>query len=175
MADRQPTAELLATTFETYAAPTSWEQARQRLEQAHDETYWLATAGPAGRPHVRPILAVWVDGALHFASGATTAKTRILTSNPKVAVMVARAGLDLVVEREAAKVDDEARLRRVAAAYQAKYDWQVTVRDGAFHDAEGAPTAGPPPYEVYEVRAAQVFGFPADGGHSPTRWRFVAP
>jgi hypothetical protein len=87
--------------------------------------------------------------------------------------MVARAGLDLVVEGEAAKVDDEARLRRVAAAYQAKYDWQVIVRDGAFHDAEGAPTAGPPPYEVYEVRTAQVFGFPAGGGHSPTRWRFA--
>jgi hypothetical protein len=45
MADRQPTAELLATTFETYAAPTPWEQARRRLEQAHDETYWLARGG----------------------------------------------------------------------------------------------------------------------------------
>jgi nitroimidazol reductase NimA-like FMN-containing flavoprotein (pyridoxamine 5'-phosphate oxidase superfamily) len=175
MADPQPTAELLATTFETYEAPTSWEQARQRLEQAHDETYWLATSGPAGRPHVRPILGVWVDGSLHFASGATTAKTRILASKPKLAVMVARDGIDLVVEGEAVKVDDEARLRRVAAAYQAKYDWQVTLRDGAFHDAEGAPTAGPPPYEVYAVRVVQVFGFPTGGGHSPTRWRFAAP
>jgi hypothetical protein len=32
----------------------------------------------------------------------------------------------------------------VAEAYAAKYEWPVTVRDGAF-DADGAPTAGPPP------------------------------
>jgi hypothetical protein len=50
--------------------------------------------------------------------------------------------------------------------------WHVTVRDGAFHDAEGAPTAGPPPYDVYEVRPTSVFGFGTDGTFSPTRWQF---
>jgi hypothetical protein len=48
----------------------------------------------------------------------------------------------------------------------------VTVREGAFHDAEGAPTAGPPRYDVYEVAPAIVFGFATDGTFGPTRWRF---
>jgi hypothetical protein len=77
-----------------------------------------------------------------------------------------------VLEGEAARTTDEAGLRRVADAYASKYDWQVTVRDGAFHDAEGAPTAGPPPHDVYEVTPTSVFGFGKDGTFSPTRWQF---
>ncbi len=46
------------------------------------------------------------------------------------------------------------------------------MRDGAFHDAEGAPTAGPPPYDVYEVTAETAYGFGTDGTFAPTRWRF---
>jgi hypothetical protein len=53
-------------------------------------------------------------------------------------------GLDLVVEGTMAKVTDQAWLHRVAEAYETKYGWPVSVRDGAFH-ADGAPTAGPPP------------------------------
>jgi hypothetical protein len=43
------------------------------------------------------------------------------------------------------------------------------------HDTEGAPTAGPPPYEVYEVyevTPAIAFGFGTDETLTPTRWRF---
>jgi hypothetical protein len=36
----------------------------------------------------------------------------------------------------------------VADAYASTYGWHVTVRNGAFHDAGGATTAGPPPYDV---------------------------
>jgi hypothetical protein len=49
--------------------------------------------------------------------------------------------------------------------------WLVTVRDGAFH-ANGAPTAGPPPYDVYRVQSVTAFGFGTDDTVSPTRWRF---
>jgi hypothetical protein len=31
---------------------------------ASAQTYWLTTVLPDGRPHVRPVLAVWVDGML---------------------------------------------------------------------------------------------------------------
>jgi hypothetical protein len=48
----------------------------------------------------------------------------------------------------------------VAEVYMNKYGWPVIVRDGAFY-ADGAPTAGPPPY-----------GFPWDEMFLPTRWRF---
>jgi hypothetical protein len=70
------------------------------------------------------------------------------------------------------KVRDESRLKRVADAYAATYGWRVTVRDGAFQDTEGAPTAGPPPYDVYELVPTMAFGFGIDETFTPTRWRF---
>jgi Pyridoxamine 5'-phosphate oxidase len=49
--------------------------ARQIVETA-PATYWLATVRPDGRPHVMPILAVWVNGMLFFAAGQGTRKAR---------------------------------------------------------------------------------------------------
>lgn len=80
-------------------------------------------------------------------------------------------GLDLVIEGEATKVQNDTRLQHVAAVYASKYDWHVEVRDGVFH-AEGAPTAGPPPFDVYQITATKAFGFPTGGSLTPTRWRF---
>ena len=119
-----------------------------------------------------PVLAVVVDGALHFSTGAGTRKARNLAQSPHCVVTLGAPGLDLLVEGTATKITDERRLVRVAAEYGAKYGWPVTVRDGASHDAEGAPTAGPPPYEVYEVAPTTAYGFGTDGTYAPTRWRF---
>jgi nitroimidazol reductase NimA-like FMN-containing flavoprotein (pyridoxamine 5'-phosphate oxidase superfamily) len=155
--------------FADASAVTPWAQARTRL--AEGDTYWLATVRADGRPHVVPVLAVWADEALHFAAGDATRKAADLTRDQRCVVTTGAPALDLVVEGRAARILDEARLRRVAEAYAAKYDWHVSIRDGAFH-AEGAPTAGPPPFGVYEVIPTTVFGFPTDGTLSPTRWRF---
>jgi hypothetical protein len=120
-----------------------------------------------------PILAVWVDGGLFFSAGARTRKARNLTSDPHCVVTVEHEPLDLVVEGTAAKVRDTATLQHVADAYAQVYGWHVTVRDGAFHhDTGGASTAGPPPYDVYEVRPTVAFGFGTDETFVPTRWRF---
>jgi hypothetical protein len=69
------------------------------------------------------------------------------------------------------KVDDAAALQRMGEAYADKYGWDVEVRGGALH-GDGAPTAGPPPYEVYALMPSTVFGFGADESFSPTRWSF---
>lgn len=129
---------------------------------------------PDGGPHVRPVLAVWVDGALHSTTNPTARKGRNLARDSRCVITVGSDGLDLVVEGQAAKVSDEAKLQRVADVYTSKYEWPVTVRDGAFDAEYGAPTAGPPPYEVYEVTPAVVFGFGTDETFAPrsTRWRF---
>jgi nitroimidazol reductase NimA-like FMN-containing flavoprotein (pyridoxamine 5'-phosphate oxidase superfamily) len=148
----------------------TWAEARQRLEDA--QFYWLATVRPDGRPHVVPVLAVWVDGALHFSAGPTTRKGKNLACNPHCVVTVASDALHLVLEGEVAKVSDAGRLERVAEVYATKYGWQVTVRDGAFY-ADGAPTAGPPPYEVYELTPTRAFGFGMDESLGATRWRFA--
>lgn len=147
----------------------TWEDARQRLE--HAGTYWLATVHPDGRPHVMPILAVWAAGAVHFVANADSRKARNLVSNSHSVFTTSADSLDLVVEGSAELGRDEARLRRVADAYASKYDWHVAIRDGAFY-GEGAPTAGPPPYDVYEVRPTRVFGFGTDESFGATRWRF---
>ena len=74
-----------------------------------------------GRPHVVPVLAVWVDGALHFVASPTSRKARNLARDPHCVIMARRDPFDLVVEGTAANVSDEARLRRVAEVYMTKY------------------------------------------------------
>ena len=148
---------------------TPWAEARTRLAEA--DTYWLATMRPDGRPHVVPVLAVWLDGALHFSTGPASRKGRNLARDTRCVIAVDSDVLHLVVEGEAAKVSDRARLQRVAEAYASKYGWQVTVRDNAL-DGDGAPTAGPPPYEVYEVLPTIAFGFRTGESLGATRRRY---
>lgn len=56
----------------TDAPATGWEETRRLLETA--ELSWISTVRADGRPHVTPLVAVWVDGALHFHAGAATHK-----------------------------------------------------------------------------------------------------
>jgi hypothetical protein len=41
-------------------------------------TFWLSTARPDGRPHVTPFIAVWLDEALWFCTGADELKAKNL-------------------------------------------------------------------------------------------------
>jgi hypothetical protein len=61
--------------------------------------------------------------------------------------------------------------------------WPLEVRDGAVY-GPNAPTAGPPPYAVYELVPEKVIGLPGiagtdesgvgrQGSFTPTRWRFA--
>jgi hypothetical protein len=81
----------------------------------------------------------------------------------------------VVVEGDARMVTDDAKLRRIADAYVAKYGeaWRFTVRDGAFYHGEGSlreehATRAP----VYEVVPQTAFGFGRGATFSQTRWRF---
>ena len=154
--------------------PTTWSKARGYVEES-TATYWLATVRPNGAPHVMPVMAVWVDGRLFFSAGARTRKARNLARDSRCVVTVEEEPVDLVVEGDASIVRDDATLARVADAYASINGWRVTVREGAFHDTTGAPTAGPPPYDVYEVTPTVAFGLPVGEGLVPTRWRFREP
>jgi nitroimidazol reductase NimA-like FMN-containing flavoprotein (pyridoxamine 5'-phosphate oxidase superfamily) len=178
MAGSQPVAELMEfsrqwTRPEQFRSedvtPTPWAQARSGLERAG--TYWLATVHPDGRPHVVPVLAVVVDGVVHFCASDRSRKARNIAADPRCAITASSDTLDLVVEGQAMAVSDEAAVRRVAEAYAVKYGWRPEVREGALW-ADGAPTAGPPPYRVHRVVPATAFGFPTDEESVPTRWRF---
>jgi catechol 2,3-dioxygenase-like lactoylglutathione lyase family enzyme/uncharacterized pyridoxamine 5'-phosphate oxidase family protein len=165
---KEPVAELDTRFSSDGASPTGWAEACRRLEDA--EVYWLSTVRPDGRPHVTPLLSVWLEGALYFCTGPSERKARNLTENPQCILTTGcnalNEGLDLVVEGRAARVTDDAKLRRVAAAYESKYgsDWRFTVRDGAFHHESGTAL-------VFEVAPSTAFGF-GKGEFSQTRWRF---
>jgi nitroimidazol reductase NimA-like FMN-containing flavoprotein (pyridoxamine 5'-phosphate oxidase superfamily) len=152
--------------------PIPWARASERFEKDSgiEPTHWLATVRPDGRPHVMPVWAVWVDGAFYFVTGATARKRKNLVHNAYCVITVASSGLDLVVEGEATKVGNEAKLQRIAGVY-ASQGWHPTVRNGLFY-ADGAPSAGPPPYEVYEVTPTTVFAMGRDDPGGATRWRF---
>jgi hypothetical protein len=156
------------------ATTTTWAKARGYLEDSR-ATYWVTTLRPNGAPHVMPVIAVWADGRLFFSAGERTRKARNLADDPRCVVTVEEEPIDLVVEGHASIVRDHATLARVADSFASTHGWQVTVRQGALHAGGGAPTAGPPPYDVYEVTPTVAFGLPAGEGVIPTRWRFRKP
>jgi hypothetical protein len=118
-----------------------------------------------------PLGVLWIDGAFCFNSGANTRKAKNLARNPHCVLTVATHGFDLVLEGDAVKVTDDAKLNRIVEAYRAQ-GWQPTVRDGALYAEYSAPSAGLPPWDVYEVRPATVFALGTAHPYGATRWRF---
>jgi nitroimidazol reductase NimA-like FMN-containing flavoprotein (pyridoxamine 5'-phosphate oxidase superfamily) len=164
-----PVTELDPRFSDPDAAATSWEEAREVLADA--QLSWLSTVRANGRPHVTPLVTVWLDGAVHFCTGADEQKGVNLAGNPQVTVTTGcnrwDEGLDVVVEGDAVRVTDEARLRRLAEAWAEKWDgqWQFEVRDGAFHHDGGGEAL------VYAVMPRKVLAF-GKGRFSHTRHRF---
>jgi hypothetical protein len=78
VADKQPVST--HAMLSSAAIPAQWPTVRGHLEGA-SATYWLATVHPDGRPHVRPILAVWEGDGLYFCAGERTRKAKNLASS----------------------------------------------------------------------------------------------
>jgi hypothetical protein len=153
--------------------PIPWSRAEHQLEAAVGESvrHWLATVRPDGRPHVAGVGALWVDGKFYFVSGAGTRKSRNLAERTDCVISVNLPDLDLVVEGVATKVTDGPTLQRLAELYDAQ-GWPATVKDGAFTAPYSAPSAGPPPWDLYEFTPRTAFGVAGAEPHGATRWRF---
>jgi hypothetical protein len=154
--------------------PLPWSRAEHQLEAAvgqFDAHFFLATVRPDGRPHVAGIGALWVDGKFYFVSGAGTRKSRNLAERADCAISVNLPDLDLVVEGTVTKVTDGPTLERLAERYDAQ-GWPATVKDGAFTAPYSAPSAGPPPWDLYEFTPTTAFGVAGAEPHGATRWRF---
>jgi general stress protein 26 len=152
------------------AVPMEWDVTRRLLETA--ELFWLSTVRTDGRPHVTPLVAVWLDGAIHFSTGAAEQKAINLRGNRNVALITGcdtwNKGADLVVEGDAVRVTDHSRLERLAALWATKWDgrWQYEVRDdGLYHDGGGQVL-------VFSVAPAKILVF-TKGTFSQTRHTFV--
>jgi hypothetical protein len=158
--------------------PIPWSRALDQLpakdavgEDAPPRTTWLSTVSPEGHPHTTGVGALWLDDRFYFTSGPKTRKSQNLATNPNCAIAVALDDLDLVVEGIATKVTDEATLERLAEAFRAQ-GWPATVIDGALTAEYSAPSAGPPPWYLYEMTPTTAFGVATKEPYGATRWRF---
>jgi hypothetical protein len=139
-------------------------------------TVWLATINPDGSPHVTGIGVLWVDGTFWFETGERTRKGRNLARDPRCTLSLATDEFDLVMEGMARRVTDPDVVAARAADWAAE-GWPAAVDgSGAALTAEfSAPSAGPPPWSVYEFIAhhATALGIEEPGG--ATRWTFDPP
>ena len=101
------------------AAAAGWDETRRVLEEA--QLSWICTVRADGRPHLTPLVAVWLDGALYFCTGAGEQKAVNLRGNPHVLLLTGchrwDEGLDVVAEGDAVQVTDDALLTRLAQAW----------------------------------------------------------
>ena len=168
MAANDPVTELDARFSSDGAEATPWADGRRQLETA--ELYWLTTVRPDGRPHVTPLISVWVDEGLYFCTGPTERKAENLSHNKNCIIMTGSnsmaEGLDVVIEGAAVATTDNATLHRIADAYESKYgsEWHFDLTDGGLMGDGGKAL-------VFKVVPAKGFGF-KKGEYGQTRWLF---
>ena len=136
------TAELDPRFSDPTAQAVSWDDVCRVLEDA--QLAWLTTVRADGRPHVTPLVAVWLDDAMYFATGAGEQKAVNLRTNRNVILTTGcndwERGVDIVVEGEANPVTDETLLERLAEAWATKWDgrWHYEVHDSGSGTRPGA-------------------------------------
>jgi pyridoxamine 5'-phosphate oxidase-like protein len=166
VSEQLPITTLDSRYSEDLAEAIPWPTALVLLEQA--ELFWVSSVRFDGRPHVTPVVAVWMGGALYFSSGPGEQKSRNLAANPHCAVTTGcntwNDGVDIVLHGEVEVVRDTPQLHTVADAFFAKYgsEWAFEVEDdGTFSG----------PALVYRLNPTQALGF-GKGPFSHTRWDF---
>ena len=166
---RTPVTELDARFSEPDAVATPWEETRHALEAA--ELFWITTVRADGRPHVTPLVAVWLEDALYFTTGATEQKARNLRANPHVILTTGcnqwDRGLDVVVEGDAVPVTHGDVVGRLPAAWAMKWDgrWRYQAGEGRLLNEAGGEAL------VFSVVPTKILAF-TKGAFSHTRHRF---
>ncbi|MBO0777021.1 MAG: pyridoxamine 5'-phosphate oxidase family protein [Actinobacteria bacterium] len=172
MTDRKP-AEV--TNLDRYGNPAlPWDRAHDLLAAGPKGPlagFFLGTVGPDGRPHAAGVGAVWYAGDLYFTSGPGTRKARNLASNPACSISVKLPGLDLTLEGAASRVTDPQTLEAVAGIYR-DIGWPAEVAGDGFTAPFSAPSAGPPPWDLYRFTFHTVVGVSTTEPNGATRWRF---
>ena len=136
-----------------------WSRVEERLTR--DRVVWIATVGPTGRPRVRPIDQVYLDGVLYVGGSPVVRWVQELGANPHVSVHLDDADDVLIVEGDADVMTsmDAALAERLAAASNAKFpEYKMTpdvyVKRGAI-----------------AIRPRKVIAW-TDITKDPTRFRF---
>jgi nitroimidazol reductase NimA-like FMN-containing flavoprotein (pyridoxamine 5'-phosphate oxidase superfamily) len=165
-----------------YGAPIiPWEKFHKRLQEGFTQapktggpdrhTAWLATVRPDGKPHVMPVGILVVNDAFYFNAGPKTRKVKDIARNPDCVITIATHDWDIVVEGPASKITDHDHLQQIADAFT-KLGWKPTVVKGGLTAKYSAPSAGPPPWNVYEVKPQMIFALGTSEPYGATRWNF---
>ena len=136
-----------------------WARVEERL--AGDRVYWIATVGGGGRPRVRPIDGLYVDGVIYVGGSPKTAWVREVGVNPHVSVHLDGLEEVVIVEGDAEVLSglEEGLAARLADASNAKYpEYGMTA---AFYSANGA----------IAIRPRKVIAW-TDISKDPTRFSF---
>ncbi|HET6732199.1 pyridoxamine 5'-phosphate oxidase family protein [Mycobacterium sp.] len=153
--------------FSEATAPVGWQEVSDALAAA--ELYWLTTVPGDGRPHVTPLIGVWVDDGFVFCTGGDEQKARNLERNSNVAVTTGanswKDGMDVVVEGSAKRLTGRDTLVPLANEIREKYhgEWDFTPHDDGFgHDTHIA--------YVFRVTPTKVIAF-TKSPHGQTTFR----
>ncbi len=141
-----------------------WSFVEERLQAASN--YWLATVGPGGAPHVRPVDGVWVEGALCFGGAPEARWVRNLDANPSTSVNLGSEEVAIILQGNAERVTDPAHPLATpqAEASLAKYP--------QYHPDGKVPAFQP----FWCLRPQRVYAWTLTGfASNPTRWDFERP
>ena len=153
------------------AVATQWDDTRRALESA--ELFWICTVRRDGRPHVTPLVAVWLDEAIHFCTGPSEQKAINVAHNSHVVLTTGCAdwesGFDIAVEGDAVRVTAREQLERLADAWAQKWDgrWRYRVGDAVFLHSDAVLDEA----LVFAVEPRKVFVF-GKGTFGQTRHQF---
>jgi PPOX class probable F420-dependent enzyme len=157
----------LDARFSQATEPLDWKLVDHALSNA--ELYWVSTVREDGRPHVTPVVAVWLDDTFVFCTGPTEQKFRNLEHDPAIVITTGtntwQDGLDVVIEGVAQRVTGYATLKELADAFREKYGdaWDFENDDEVFNpEQQGA--------HVFRVRTEKVIAF-AKSPHGQTTYR----
>jgi hypothetical protein len=182
--ERTMTTQPASTTKldETDLPDLPWAEVTERLEtgitQAPDtggpnrHTAWLATTGPDGAPDVRPVGAMWVDGAFYFTSGAGSRKAKNIAANPAASISIATQEFDVTIDGRVRRVTDLPTLEQLAAVYNPDWPAEVDPEARAFVAPFNAPSAGPPPWNLYVLEPTRAYANTIIEGYGWTRFDF---
>ena len=163
----EPTTTLDPRFSDPASSATPWTDTQRALDDA--ELFWITTVHADGRPHVSPLVAVWLDDAIYFTTGEAEQKAVNLRANPHVVLATGcnawDSGLDVVVEGPAVQVR-RCPARSIGEA-STKWDgrWRYETRNGRFHHSGGGEAL------VYGVRPGKVLAF-GKGTFTHTTHRF---
>jgi general stress protein 26 len=166
----EPVTELDQRFSDPGATATDWQEVRDALASA--QLFWITTVRRDGRPHMTPLVAVWLDDALFFCTGPSEQKAVNLRDNQEVILSTGcnqwDAGFDVVVEGTARRVTDAATLARLTQVWRSKWDgrWHFEVDGDAFrHEGDEGRAL------VFEVAPRKVLSF-AKERFAASRHRF---